>query len=96
VTMPPRHCRVCVCAGRHAAMGRRGPLTRGRLNFSLNFEINRNLKFNMTILPMSKSTQIFEVYSMKQKEQLYLLDQLQIPSGLYVINSGTNSNLNLP
>jgi hypothetical protein len=65
VIMPPWHCRVCVRSGRHAAMGRRGPLTRGRLNFSLNFEINTNLKFKMMVLPMSKNTHIFEVYSMK-------------------------------
>jgi hypothetical protein len=34
--------------------------------------------------------------SLKHKEQLSFLTQLKIPSGLQVINSGTNSNLNLP
>jgi hypothetical protein len=33
---------------------------------------------------------------LKQKEQLYLFAQLQIPLGFQVINSGTNSNINLP
>jgi hypothetical protein len=34
--------------------------------------------------------------SSKHKEQLYLLDELQIHSGLQVTKSGTNSNLNHP
>jgi hypothetical protein len=41
VTMPPRH--HCVHArplAGHAAMGRRWPLARGPLNFSLNFDID--------------------------------------------------------
>jgi hypothetical protein len=45
---------------------------------------------------MYKIRQILLVDSMKHKEQLYFLAQLQIPLGFQVINSGTNSNLNLP
>jgi hypothetical protein len=33
---------------------------------------------------------------LKHKEQLSFLSQLQIPSVLHVINSGTNSKLNIP
>jgi hypothetical protein len=33
---------------------------------------------------------------LKYKEELYVLDQLQNLEGLQVINSGTNSNMNLP
>jgi hypothetical protein len=31
-----------------------------------------------------------------EHEELYFLDQVQNPRGLQVINSGINSNLNLP
>jgi hypothetical protein len=54
------------------------------------------LKFKMKVFPMSKNTQILEIDSLKHKEQLSFLAQLQIPSGLQVTNSRTNSNLNLP
>jgi hypothetical protein len=43
---------------------------------------------------MTKISQILQVDSFKHKEKLYFLDQLQNPTGLQVINSGTNSNLN--
>jgi hypothetical protein len=36
------------------------------------------------------------VDNLRHKEQLYFLEWLQIPSGLQVTNSRTNSNLNLP
>jgi hypothetical protein len=37
-----------------------------------------------------------QVNCLKHKEQLFLLGQLQNPKGLKVINSGINSNLNVP
>jgi hypothetical protein len=36
----------------------------------------------MKIFPMSKNTQILQVDRLKHKEQLSILAQLQIPSGL--------------
>jgi hypothetical protein len=45
---------------------------------------------------MSTIYQILPVNSLEHKEQLYFLDQLQNPTELQVINSGTNSNLNFP
>jgi hypothetical protein len=45
---------------------------------------------------MSKFLQIFQVSFLEYKEQLFLLDKLQNHEGLQVINSGINSNLNLP
>jgi hypothetical protein len=45
---------------------------------------------------MYKIGQILQVDRMKYREQLYFLDQLQNPTQLQVINSGTNSNLTLP
>jgi hypothetical protein len=43
----------------------------------------------------TKILQILQVNSLKYKEKLYFLDQLQNPTGLQVINVETNSNLNL-
>jgi hypothetical protein len=54
------------------------------------------LNFELVYLPMSKIHLLLEVGSLKHKEQLYVLAQLQNLNGLQVINSGTNSNLNLP
>jgi hypothetical protein len=45
---------------------------------------------------MSKICPILSVDSLEHKEKLYFLDQHQNPNGLHVINSRTNSNLNLP
>jgi hypothetical protein len=45
---------------------------------------------------MLKIQQTSQGDNLKQKEQLSLLAQLQIPSGLQVVNSRINSNLNLP
>jgi hypothetical protein len=45
---------------------------------------------------MSKINEIMQADSLKHKEQLYFLSQLQIPSGWQVTNFGANSNLNLP
>jgi hypothetical protein len=68
------------------------------LTFFLFFKIFKhpNLKFEMVTFLMSKFLQILQVDCLKHREQLYLLDQLQNPKGLHVINSGINSNLNLP
>jgi hypothetical protein len=60
------------------------------------FLITQTLKYELVTFPLSKILQIMPVDSLKYKEQLYFLDQLKNPSGLHVINSGTNSNLNLP
>jgi hypothetical protein len=45
---------------------------------------------------MSKICPILSVDSLEHKEKLYFLDQHQNSNGLHVINSRTNSNLNLP
>jgi hypothetical protein len=47
-------------------------------------------------LLMSKFHQILQVKRLEHKEQLHVLYQAQNPKGLQVINSGINSNLNLP
>jgi hypothetical protein len=82
----------------HAVMGRRGPLASGpsHLNFFLNFEISTNFEIQNEGLLTSKITEILQVNLLKYKEQLYFLDQVQIPSRLHVTNSGTISSLNLP
>jgi hypothetical protein len=54
------------------------------------------LKFKTKVFPMSKICQTWQVDSLKYREQLSILAQQKIPSGLQVTNSGTNSNLNLP
>jgi hypothetical protein len=55
-----------------------------------------NIEIRIGDLPLSKTRQILLVHSLKHEEKLYFLDQLKSPTGLHVINSGTNSNLNLP
>jgi hypothetical protein len=50
----------------------------------------------MVTLPLFKILQIFHKDSLIHKKQLFFLSQLQIPSGLQVKNSGTNSILKLP
>jgi hypothetical protein len=45
---------------------------------------------------MSKIHQILHRDGWKYKEQLYFLEQLQIPLGFQVTISKTNLNLNLP
>jgi hypothetical protein len=58
------------------------------------FSISPTLKLELLSFLMYKILQILQVGSLKHKAQLYILDQLQNPIGLQVINSGTNSNLN--
>jgi hypothetical protein len=50
----------------------------------------------MVTVLLSIIRQTLDRDSMKDREQLSFLSQLQIPSGLQVKNSGTNSILNLP
>jgi hypothetical protein len=45
---------------------------------------------------MFKIYQILSIDSLKHKVKLYFWDELQNPTRLLVINSKTNSNLNLP
>jgi hypothetical protein len=82
----------------HTAMGRRGPLVSGRCHFFDFFKIFhiQILKFKIVTFPMSKIHQLLHRDSWKHMEQLSLLAEHQIPKGLQVINSGINSNLNLP
>jgi hypothetical protein len=49
----------------------------------------------MVSFPMFKIRQTLDRDSLNHKEQLSFLYQLEIPSGLQVENSGTNSKLNL-
>jgi hypothetical protein len=60
------------------------------------FSIFQILKSKSVTFPMSKHHQFLQVDSLKHKEQLSFLAQLQIPSGFQVTISGTNSNLNFP
>jgi hypothetical protein len=54
------------------------------------------LKSKSVTFMMSNLRQFLQVDSLKYKEQLSFLIQLQLPSGFHVIISGANSNLNLP
>jgi hypothetical protein len=83
---------VCVHAHwpGHAAMGRRGPLARGPYLIELFSKSARTLKFKMKVFVMSNNTKILQVDSLKHREQVYFLDQLQNPSGFQVTNSRTN------
>jgi hypothetical protein len=54
------------------------------------------LKFKMKVFPISKIHKHLQVDCFKHMEKLNFLDQLPNPTGLKVINSRTNSNLNLP
>jgi hypothetical protein len=47
------------------------------------------LKFKMVTFPMYRIYLTFHIDSLKHKEQLSFLSQLQIPSELQVKNSGT-------
>jgi hypothetical protein len=60
------------------------------------FSILQTLKSKSVTFPMSKLSHFLLVDSLKHKEQLSFLAQLQIPSGFQVTISGRNSNLNLP
>jgi hypothetical protein len=100
VTKPPWHHHTHVGARwlGHAAMGRHGPLASGPCHFSdflkifhlPNFEIQNSDLLNVKIQKLLYR----DIW--KHKEQLSFLEQLQIPKGLHVINSGINSNLNFP
>jgi hypothetical protein len=73
-------------------------LTSGSRPFSnfLRFLNTQILIFELVTFLTSKFCQILQVGSLEHKEQLYCLDQLQNAKGLKVMNSGINSNLNLP
>jgi hypothetical protein len=45
---------------------------------------------------MFKIPQILQRDSLKDKEKISFLTKIKIPQGLHVINSGTNSKMNLP
>jgi hypothetical protein len=60
------------------------------------FSNTQTLKSKMVTFLMSKFLQNFQVNCVGHKEQLLFLKQRQTPKGLQVINSGINSNLNLP
>jgi hypothetical protein len=51
--------------------------------------LTQNLKFETVTFPMSKILKTFHRDSLRYKEQLSFLSQLQIPSGLHVKNSVT-------
>jgi hypothetical protein len=98
VAEPPWRRRACVGARwpghvvTHAGWLTSGPSTASYIikDFQTsNFEIQK------CDFPMSKIHQTSQGDSLKYKEQLYLLGQLQVPSGFHVINSGINLNLNL-
>jgi hypothetical protein len=80
------------------ARDRHGQLTSGACPYFIISRIFNHLNFEIPIggLPYSTIYQILPVNSLEHKEQLYFLDQLQNPTELQVINSGTNSNLNFP
>jgi hypothetical protein len=60
------------------------------------FSNTQTLKSEMVTFLMYEIHQILYVYFLKHMEQLFFPDQLQNPKGLKVINSGINSNLNVP
>jgi hypothetical protein len=60
------------------------------------FSNTHALIFELVTFLMSNFRQILQVNILEQKEQLHFLYQAQNPKGLHVINSGINSNLNLP
>jgi hypothetical protein len=60
------------------------------------FSNTQILKSEMVTFLMSKFLEILQVDFLKHREWLFFLDKLQNPKGLQVINSGINSNLNLP
>jgi hypothetical protein len=60
------------------------------------FSNTQILKSEMVTLMMSKFLQILQVDCLGHKEQLLFVEQLQNTKVLHVINSGINSNLNIP
>jgi hypothetical protein len=60
------------------------------------FSNTHTLKPEMVTFLMSIFLQILHIDCLKHKEQFFFLDQLQNPKESQVINSGINSNLNLP
>jgi hypothetical protein len=66
------------------------------ISYFQSFLIAQTLKFELVSFLMSKIHQLLQVDSLKHKEKVYILYQLRNLTGLQVINSGTNSNLNLP
>jgi hypothetical protein len=91
-----QHARVCACSGQTRGHGPSWATGTRALPFKFFSKSAQILKFKMMVFPMSKIHLSVQVDSLKHKEVLYFLDQLQNPKGLKVINSGTNSNLNLP
>jgi hypothetical protein len=69
---------------------------RPTFQFLPNFNLAPTLKFKNTAFPRSKSTQTLYDARHENFKQLYLLTELQIPTGYHVINFGSNSNLNIP
>jgi hypothetical protein len=81
-----------------AAVERFWTLTSGPsaiLNFQW-FSITQTLKFQTVTFPMFKIHQNLHRDSLKYKEQFSFLSQLRISPEFKVINSRTNSKLNLP
>jgi hypothetical protein len=55
----------------------------------------QTVKSNSNALPCFKNIQALHATRFEYFEQLSLLDQLQIPNRIHVINFGAGSNLNL-
>jgi hypothetical protein len=99
VCSPPHHCvwyRAHTCCDRHGPFKQPLLLTSGpeSISYFQSFSITRSFKFELVSFPMSKIQQILQVDIFTHKEKLYFVDQLQNPTGLQGLNSGTNSNRN--
>jgi hypothetical protein len=66
------------------------------LNFSWILNLLQILKFEIEAIPLSKNCQTLQGDRFEHEEQLSDLAQQQNPSGFSIINSGINSNLNVP
>jgi hypothetical protein len=91
-------CHVCTRGDQPEPFKRPLRLTTGHVSISYfqSFSITWSLKFELVSLPMSKILQILQIDSLRDKKELYFLDQLQNPIVLRGINYGTHSNSNIP